>query len=140
MKKLSLKQKKFIAEYIKNNGNQTQAALKSYGTDQKPVTYQTARQIGVENLQKPSIRAELDKALVKYEINLDTAVKPIADALEATKTYGSKDGIEVTDVPQHSTRLKASDMALTLLGVKQAPPVSLHLHKHLLEKSKKYSI
>lgn len=63
-KKLSVKQKKFIKEYVSNDGNGTQAALKAYDTDNPEV----ANAIAVENLQKPLVRDAIEKALVKLEL------------------------------------------------------------------------
>lgn len=53
--KLTPKQRVFVQEYVDNRGNGTKAALKAYGTDDKPVAYSTAHSIASENLQKPSI-------------------------------------------------------------------------------------
>ena len=49
-KKLTKKQKEFADEYL-DTGNGTQSALKTYDT----VDYDTANQIAIENLQKPTI-------------------------------------------------------------------------------------
>lgn len=57
--KPSLKQKTFVAEYLKT-GNGTQAALKAYET----TDYMTANAIAVENLQKPLVQE-----LVNQKIN-----------------------------------------------------------------------
>ncbi|WP_270519479.1 terminase small subunit, partial [Limosilactobacillus fermentum] len=52
--KLTLKQQRFVDEYI-ISGNATQAAIKA-GYSKK-----TAKQMGTENLAKPIIKAELDR-------------------------------------------------------------------------------
>lgn len=54
---LSVKQQAFINEYIKNKGNATKAAIKA-GYSEK-----TAAVIGVENLRKPNMQAELGRRL-----------------------------------------------------------------------------
>ncbi len=110
-KKLTVKQKKFVKEYVKRDGNGTKAALAVYNTTSEDV----ARSISSENLAKPSIREEIDKALIRHEITMDAAIKPIADGLRATKEFG-ENRIEIVD---HSTRLKASGMALKLLGAEK---------------------
>lgn len=110
-KKLTIKQKKFVKAYIANDGNGTQAALQTYNT----VDEKTAGVIAVENLAKPSIKEAIESALVKHEITMDAAIKPIADGLRATKEFG-ENRIEIVD---HSTRLKASGMALKLLGAEK---------------------
>lgn len=48
---ISPKQEAFVQELIRNGGNQTQAALKVYNTDD----YLVANNIGSENLAKPSV-------------------------------------------------------------------------------------
>jgi hypothetical protein len=110
-KKLTIKQKKFVKAYVANDGNGTQAALQTYNT----VDEKTAGVIAVENLAKPSIKEAIESALVKHEITMDAAIKPIADGLRATKEFG-ENRIEIVD---HSTRLKASGMALKLLGAEK---------------------
>lgn len=59
LSKPSLKQQKFVNEYIRT-GNGTQAALKAYET----TDYMTANAIAVENLQKPLVQE-----LVNQKIN-----------------------------------------------------------------------
>ena len=54
-RQLSLKQQKFISDYLKT-GNATEAALRNYDVKDRSV----ARRIGSENLSKPDIRALLD--------------------------------------------------------------------------------
>lgn len=61
-KKLRLRQRKFIAEYLKNP-NGTQAAIKA------GYSPHTANEIASENLTKPSIRAEIEKATRKLGID-----------------------------------------------------------------------
>ena len=99
----TLKQERFVAEYIKNNGNGTQAALKVYDTTKPDV----AHAIASENLQKPTVREQLDKALAKERAKLDSVIenvvniaaeKPIkgytgADILEANKTLLKVHGV-----------------------------------------------
>ena len=53
---LSLKQQKFISDYLKT-GNATEAALRNYDVKDRGV----ARRIGSENLSKPDIRAVMDE-------------------------------------------------------------------------------
>lgn len=124
-KKLTIKQTKFVKAYVETDGNGRAAALQAYDTDSLDV----ANSIAVENLQKPSVRDAIEQALIKHEITMDAAIKPIKEALEA---YGEK-GVD------HNVRLKASGMALKLMGAEQKseePKVNLHLH--LEEKRKRY--
>ena len=113
-KKLTVKQTKFVKEYVKNDGNGTKAALASYDTKD----YETANAIAVENLQKPSIKQAIEQALEKHEITMDAAVKPIADGLKASREI-EINGEVVATQPDHSIRLKASSMALKLMGAEK---------------------
>lgn len=64
--KLTRKQKAFADELIRNpKQSMVKAVLKTYGKPDKPVTYGSARQISVENLQKPSIQIYLDQHVQK---------------------------------------------------------------------------
>lgn len=110
---LTIKQKKFVKEYVKRDGNGTKAALAVYNTTSEDV----ARSISSENLAKPSIREEIDKALMRHEITMDAAVKPIADGLQAERVTMTENGVDTS--PDHSIRLKASGMALKLMGAEK---------------------
>lgn len=63
MEGLTLKQKKFVQEYIKL-GNATQAALNAGYS--KP----SASSIGVENLQKPKIKEAIQKVMIEKDKQL----------------------------------------------------------------------
>jgi len=76
-RRLSGKQKTYIAEYIKNGKNGTRAALKAYGKPDKPVSYNTAHSISSENLQKPAIQEAIDQALIKLEATPEFAVNKV---------------------------------------------------------------
>jgi phage terminase small subunit len=104
---LTPKQSKWVAEYAKNGGNATQAALKAYDTDD----YNTAHAIGSENLQKPTIRQQALAALERNGVTLDKLSRVVADALDA----------EVDGKPKHDVRLNAARTATTLyrLGEKE---------------------
>lgn len=113
-RKLTVKQKKFVKEYVLNNGNGQEAAKAVYDVANDNV----ARNIASENLTKPNVKDAIEQALVKHKITIDAAIKPIADGLEATRETWNKDG-EVFETIDHSTRLKASGMALKLMGADQ---------------------
>ena len=112
-RKLTVKQKRFVKEYVKNDGNGTRAALATYNT----TDLDTARAIGSENLAKPSIKEAIEQALIKHEITMDAAVKPIADGLHATREIMTTKG--TISQADHSVRLKASGMALKLMGAEK---------------------
>ncbi|WP_346208384.1 terminase small subunit [Caldifermentibacillus hisashii] len=72
---LTAKQKRFVEEYLIDL-NATQAAIRAgYSPD-------SAKQIGSENLSKPSIRARIDQALAERSkrtgINADRVVRELA--------------------------------------------------------------
>lgn len=71
-------------------------------------------------LSKPKVQEALQAELEKQGITLEKALKPIADGLEADKPgWTDKDGVFHEGTRDHSIRLKASGMALDLMGVKQ---------------------
>ena len=75
MAKLTAKQKKFVEEYLIDL-NATQAAIRAgYSPD-------TAKEIGCENLTKPNIKAEIDKAIAERSrrtgINQDRVLRELA--------------------------------------------------------------
>lgn len=112
MRRLTLKQKGFIKEYVKTK-NGTEAVLKTYNTTDKS----TAGMIASENLSKPKIQEALEKALVKHDITLDKSLIPIAKGLEAKRIKEVEGDFYETDVDDIDTQLKASDRALKLLGI-----------------------
>lgn len=111
--KLTPKQAKFV-KGIAEGKPAYKAALAAYDTDDLNV----ANAIAVENLQKPTIQEAVQKSMEKQGITVDLVVKPIVDGLSAYKTGFSKDGDYMEFGPDHSTRLKASSMALDLMGAK----------------------
>lgn len=78
-RKPTLKQKAFVEEYVRNGGNGTQAALKTYNTDD----YKTASAISVENLEKPLIIEELVKTARRLGVTEEKIVSPVIDALDS---------------------------------------------------------
>lgn len=85
--KLTMKQAKFVKEYVANGGNGTQAALKAYDTDK----YETANAIAVENLQKPLVMEALMRSAKKLGITEDMIMLPVQKALVATDKEGNDD-------------------------------------------------
>lgn len=78
-KRLTTKQKAFAEEYIRNGGNGTQAALKTYETED----YKTAQNISSENLSKPIIIEELVKTARRLGVTEEKIVSPVIDALDS---------------------------------------------------------
>lgn len=75
MAKLTAKQNKFVEEYLIDL-NATQAAIRAgYSTE-------SAKEIGCENLTKPNVKAEIDKAIAERSrrtgINQDRVLRELA--------------------------------------------------------------
>ena len=75
MAKLTAKQKKFVEEYLIDL-NATQAAIRAgYSTE-------SAKEIGCENLTKPNVKVEIDKAIAERSrrtgINQDRVLRELA--------------------------------------------------------------
>jgi len=111
-KALTIKQKKFVKAYVANDGNGRDAAKAVYDV----ANDNSASQLASENLSKPNVKYAIEKALEKHHITMDAAVKPIADGLQAIKYFEANDDGSATGQPDHSVRLKASSMALKLMG------------------------
>lgn len=92
-KTLTLKQQRFINEFIANGGNGTQAALKAYN----PKNANTAHAIAADNLRKPTV---------------SKAIEEILKPEEADRGYVLKGIVEMTRSDNEPIRLKA----LELLG------------------------
>lgn len=88
----TLKQRLFVKEYIKNNGNGTQAVLKVYDTTDP----NTAKAISSENLTKPDVQEELKRAINKEELQLNTLTQELASVIHSQpiKGYTGADKLE----------------------------------------------
>ena len=75
-KKLSVKQKKFVKAYAENGGNATEAALDTYDVKSREV----AKSLGYENLQKPNIANEVEKALLANGQDMDSIIGTLREA------------------------------------------------------------
>ena len=117
------KQKVFAAEYVKNKGNGTQAALKAYDTDDE----RTASVIAVENLGKPRVQNELARLLKESDVTVKRALEKVSDAMDAETVKGE---------PDHAIRLRSADMSLKLNSAypdRQQSFIHRHAHLHLVE-------
>jgi hypothetical protein len=90
--KPTLKQKLFVQEYVKNNGNGVQSALKVYDTND----VQTAGAIAYENLNKPQVQEELRTILQRKELQLNRFTDKLSDIVgsEPVKGYTGSDILE----------------------------------------------
>lgn len=101
--KLTLKQKKFVQEYVATNGNGTKAALRVYDTNKPDV----AKAIATENLTKPSVREELERILRKEEYRVENYISNTSDIASEQPLKGYSG----TDV------LRANELMMKLHGV-----------------------
>lgn len=70
-----------------------------------------------KRLQKSTVQDALQASLIKRGITIDKALKPIADALDASDPMYDKQGNYIDDRVNHAVRLQASDRARELLGI-----------------------
>lgn len=136
-KKLTIKQKKFVKEYVKNDGNGRDAAKAVYDV----ASDESAAVIASQNLNKVNVKEAIELALAKHNITIDAALAPIADGLIATKEQYTEHG--VVETKDHSTRLKASGMALKLMGAERQDatiPQSVHFHNHQAAQKESYDL
>lgn len=102
--KLTPKQKAFAKEYVKNGGNATEAA-KAAGYNNK-----SARQIGTENLTKPSISAYIADLQSKIDKQKGRDIMSLAEIQERRSKIAKG---ELTDsigfTPDFADQLKAMD-------------------------------
>lgn len=78
-KKLTVKQRKFVKHYIESSGNGLQSAKEAYNTSND----NSANQIAVENLQKPTVKNAIDTALKKQGIDEESITSMLVEATEA---------------------------------------------------------
>lgn len=78
--KLTLKQAKFVKEYVKT-GNGVRAAQKAYAAK----NYNVANVIAVENLQKPTIKNHIQSAAEKLGLNAEYVLSGIKEVFEFNK-------------------------------------------------------
>ena len=104
--KLTPKQRVFVEEYVKSKGNATQAALKAYDT----TDYDTAANIGYDNLKKPQIRTiteqlfslEKTQQVVDNLHTLAISAEQEETQVKATKEYLDR-AMPKTDTPTPTT-------------------------------------
>lgn len=102
MKKLTLKQKKFIENYLRNGGNATGAAMEVY----TPKNRHVAESMGWENMRKPEIQEIIRQELERGGISLEDVLKNIKANMEAGM------GVKA----RASDSLKASEILLKVMG------------------------
>lgn len=121
-RKLTLKQRKFIAHYLEH-GNATEAALHAYDLDPDSENDRvTAATMGSENLRK----LQIDDLMEEYGISDQKLLTKLDEGLDATRASNAailvtKDGtVEkaeeqgLIEVPDYATRHKYLETALKL--------------------------
>lgn len=131
--KLTLKQRKFVAEYLKS-GNATDAAIKA-GYSQK-----TARFVGSENLTKHNIKRYISEKMKEIENS------KIADATEVLQFMSKvvrgeeKETVVVTTAESVQTLEKEADIKTKLIAAKELlkrfPATNDELQRAIVEKAK----
>ena len=102
-RRLTIKQRKFISEYVKT-GNGTQSALTAYKT-----TPMTAANIASENLNKPQIVEEIDRILKVNNFSLEENIKSVASiAVQKPETRITADQILKANL--ELLRLRGADL------------------------------
>ena len=122
-KRLTVKQDRFVQEYVQNKGNGTKAALVAYDTDDK----KSASVISAQNLGKVSVQTELARLMKEADVTPKRALRVVSDAMDAVKKDGEID---------HPTRLRAADMSAKLNGLypnKNQTFSHKHAHLHLVQ-------
>lgn len=89
---ITTKQKLFLQEYVKNNGNGQQAALKTYNTTDP----KTAGVIASENLARPSVKEELDRILKSGNLKLKNLTQRLSEIAntEPQKGFSGSDVVQ----------------------------------------------
>lgn len=83
-KRLTTKQKMFVAEYVKTKGHGQKAALRVYDTKDKHV----AEQIAYKNLKQPTVQQELKRALERSNLSIDKITEKLKDVVSAEPVKG----------------------------------------------------
>lgn len=96
--KLTVKEEKFVAAYIKNGGHGTEAALEAYDTESR----NTAAVAASKNLRKPAVEEAIRAEMKRQGITLEKVISPVAK------------GLEDEDI---KVQLSAHDRAIKLLGL-----------------------
>jgi hypothetical protein len=124
-RQLTKKQRNFISAYIES-GIGVKAAMQSYDVS----SYASANSIATQNLQNSSIRAAIDRAWREKNLTPERFAETISDALSAETEMIVGPGTTVSR-PDHTTRLKAVDLAAKLGDAYPKSATSTHEHRHL---------
>ena len=99
--KLSIKQERFIQEYLKT-GNATQSIIKAYPN----ANYDSARMMASENLAKPSIKSRIDDVLDSQGVNAAFIIRELKQSNQ-----------DARNDKQHSASIKAIKLLADFVGI-----------------------
>lgn len=109
---MTTKQQLAVKKMVVNGGKIT-------GKEMEEIGYSKAMAKNPKKLmQSPVIENEMTILLHKHNLTLDRALKPISDALDATKVVilGNKEDAFADVIPDLDMRMRASDRVIRLLG------------------------
>lgn len=109
--KLTIKQARFVKAKAEGKSG-TQAYMEAYGSTNPNV----AKVEASRTLTKPNVQEALQAELERQGLTLPKLVKPVVDAIEATKIVTSHTEPDY-EVPDHSIRLKGVQIAAKWMGV-----------------------
>ena len=112
MKKLTLKQRKFTKEFINTEGNATEAAFRTYNVKDRRM----ACLMGWRNLQKPFIKAEIERLLESSDITDEFLMQKLKEGLNSNVVASYKGDASQTDVPDQNVRHKFFQDAAKMKG------------------------
>lgn len=117
-KQLTPRQIKFVKAKVRGLPGYKAAMEASGGT---VTTMNSATTIAARMSRNVTVQQALDKALKAAGITIEKAIEPITAGLKANKVATVEGDFYETEVVDHGTRLRASAMALELLGAKKNP-------------------
>lgn len=123
LKRLSLKQRKFVQALIKHRGNMTEAAFEAYDTKSR----KSAQPLGYQTMENPLVQEELERVLKKNGITVDAVTQNVSNIAN-----------EKDIRPSAETVLKANVELLKLLKAypeKTTKHLSYSIKQNLGEKS-----
>ncbi len=111
---LTYKQRRFVDEFVRNNGNATLAA--------KAAGYKYPKSRGPENVEKSSVKAAIQQLMDKKGITWGRIADKLSEGLDAKKVVSAiitgKDADSRTDdfieVPDYATQHKFMDSAIKI--------------------------
>ena len=117
---ITKKQKDYADNLIKT-GSSVESAILSYDCGSREM----ARVLAFRNSKNEKIQAYID-AMLQLNDTVGKSVRVLDEALDANITHKG----EKTELPDHQTRLKASNQTLALVTPKESAPKEVHLEKH----------